>query len=190
MPRGSLADLARPSAMPQAILYDLTLALGGSLCVALLAQIAIPITGSPVPVTGQTLGVLLVGATLGSTRGMLSLLFYLAEGSLGLPVFAGGGVFVPATAGYLVGFVAAAGCVGTLTERGWDRHVGSTLLAMMLGTLCIFACGILYLSTQLGWSAALAQGFTPFIPGAFIKITLAGLLLPTIWRLLRIPRSL
>ncbi len=183
MNKGSLADLARPAALPHAVLYDLSLALGGSLAVALLAQIAIPLPGSPVPLTGQTLGVLLVGATLGSYRGMLSLLLYLAEGACGLPVFAGGGTFLPATAGYLAGFVACAGCVGFLTERGWDRHFFSTLIAMAFGTLLIFAGGVLWLATSIGLGAALAQGFLPFLPAALLKITLSGLLLPAAWTL-------
>jgi biotin transport system substrate-specific component len=119
------------------LLRDAVLVFGGAIGLALLAQIQVPL--QPVPVTGQTFGVLLVGALLGSRRGALSMLTYLSLGAAGLPVFAGLGAgashFAGPTGGYLVGFVMAAWLVGRLAERGWDRRIHTTALAMLLGTL-------------------------------------------------------
>jgi biotin transport system substrate-specific component len=151
--------------------------------------VAIPLPFSPVPVTGQTLAVLLVGALLGSRRGSLAVLAYIAQGLAGLPVFAGGALgmarLLGPTGGYLVGFVAAAFLVGLLAERGWDRRVLTTAAAMMLGNLVIYAIGALWLAPFVGGpEQALATGVLPFIPGDLVKIAAAALLLPAGWKLL------
>src|SRR5687768_13758188 len=119
------ADVLRPAERTRALAYDILLILGGSLLLALSAQIVVQKV--PVPITGQTFAVLLVGALLGSRRGGLSLLTYLLEGAAGLPFFAGGtgGIakLTGPTGGYLIGFMVAAFAVGLLAERGWDRRV-------------------------------------------------------------------
>ncbi len=188
-------DILRPRARRLAWLYDLTVVMGGSLLVALSAQVAFPLPFSPVPVTAQTLAVLLVGALLGGVRGGVSLLLYLAQGVAGLPVFAAGGAgaayFLGPTGGYLLGFVAGATLTGLLAERGWDRRIGTTLMAMLLGTAVIYATGLAWLAVFVrmdpfgtGVENVLAVGLYPFLPGAAIKIVAAALLLPTGWKLL------
>ncbi|MBI4758069.1 MAG: biotin transporter BioY [Chloroflexi bacterium] len=166
---------------------DFMLILVGSLVVALSARISVPLPFSPVPVTGQTFGVLLVGALLGSRRGALSLLAYLGEGALGLPVFAGGtgGLVRLAgpTGGYLVGFVAAAFLVGRLCERGWDQRLPTAGAAMLLGNAVIYLLGLPWLARFVGPDKVLALGLLPFIPGDLLKITLAALALPGGWAL-------
>jgi biotin transport system substrate-specific component len=167
---------------------DAGLVLTGSLVVAALAQVELHLTPY-VPVTGQTLGVLVVGAALGWARGGLSMLLYIAEGALGLPFFAGGESFVPTlafpTGGYIWGFVAAAGVVGYLAERGWDRTLGGAIGAMFVGEVIILACGVPWLAASLGMPAeeALAIGLYPFIIGDAIKLLLAAGALPLAWRL-------
>ena len=175
---------------------DLSLILSGSLFVALLAQVAIPLPFTPVPITGQTLGVLLVGAALGSRLGFLALLAYLLEGAMGLPVFAGGtgglAKILGPTGGFLLAFPLAAGLVGLLVERfGLDRSLLGTLLAMLLGNALLYLLGLPWLwawlmgaGKALGLSGLLAMGFFPFVPGDLVKAVLAALLLPSAWRLL------
>lgn len=183
------ADLLRPTMRRSALLFDAALVLGASLVIALSAQVAIQLPFSPVPVTGQTMAVLLVGALLGSRRGALAVLAYIAQGLAGLPVFAGGAaglarLFGP-TGGYLVGFVAAAFLVGWLAERGWDRRFGTTLAAMTLGNLVIYGVGALWLAVFVGGlSRAWSLGVLPFLPGDALKIVLAAVLLPGGWKLL------
>lgn len=182
------ADILRPQARRLAWLYDLALVVGGSLLVALSARVAFPLPFSPVPVTAQTLAVLLVGALLGSVRGGVSMLLYLAQGVAGLPVFAAGGAGVAyllgPTGGYLLGFVAGAALTGLLAERGWDRRIGTTLLAMLLGTAAIYAAGLAWLALFTRAENVLTVGLYPFIPGAVVKIAAAALLLPQGWKLL------
>jgi len=188
----TVADLVRPAEKRQAHLYDAALVLGGSLLIALCTQVAI---GYPVPVTGQTFAVLVAGMLLGSRRGALCVLTYLAEGAAGLPVFAHGkagmAVLFGPTGGYLIGFVAAAYVVGTLAERGWDRRAGTTVLAMVLGNLVLYAAGLIWLTcwahvlgNALG-GGVLAIGLVPFLAGDILKILLAVALLPTGWKLIR-----
>jgi biotin transport system substrate-specific component len=188
----ALADLARPSQREVAWLYDAALVAGGSLAIALCAQVAI---GYPVPITGQTFGVVMVAALLGSRRGALCLLMYLVEGLAGLPVFAQGkagfAAFLGPTGGYLVGFVFAAWLVGALSERTWDRRPVTTVAAMLLGNLVIYAFGLawlLCLTRLLGQplgAGLLAVGLYPFLVGDLLKIALAAALLPAGWRLIR-----
>ena len=189
----TVADLARPSEGRLARFYDATLVVGGSLVIAACAQIAI---GYPVPMTGQTFAVLMVAALLGPQRGTLCVLTYLAEGLLGLPVFAQGkagpAAFFGPTGGYLVGFVAAAYLVGALAQRGWDRRSATTILMMVLGDVVLYTCGLAWLlclvqllAQPLGGKGVLAIGLYPFLAGEAVKIALAMALLPCGWKMIR-----
>ncbi len=181
----TIIELCRPQQRSLAGLYDLAAIVGGSLLVAVCAQVAI---GFPVPVSGQTFAVVLIGALLGSRRGALCMLAYLAEGVAGLPVFAnakaGPAVLLGPTGGYLIGFVAAAGLVGWLAEKGWDRRFATTLPAMFAGSAVIYAFGLFWLAHIVGAERALAVGLFPFIPGDILKALLAAMLLPAGWKLL------
>lgn len=169
---------------PTGLIGEIALIMAGSLLVALTAQIKIPLW--PVPVTGQTFGVLLVGALLGRRAGY-SLLLYLLEGVLGLPVFAGGvaglAYLAGPTGGFLLGFVAAAFVVGWLAERGWDRRVETAVLAMLMGNLVIYLLGLPWLAAFTGWRDVFSLGLIPFIPGDVVKVILAALTLPWGWRI-------
>ena len=162
---------------------EVVLILVSSWLVALSAQIVIPL--QPVPITGQTFGVLLVGALLGSRRGALTALTYLAQGAMGLPVFAGGtgglARLTGPTGGYLIGFVIAAFVVGRLSEKGWDRRFTTTAMAMLIGNAVIYALGLPRLAAFVGWEAVLKVGLFPFIPGDLLKIILAAVALPQAW---------
>jgi len=181
-----LADRIWPG---EGLIRNAALPVLGSVLIVLCARIEIPLT--PVPITAQTFGVLLVGALLGSRRGVISLLLYLGFGAMGLPVFAGGASglarFAGPTAGYLFGFVAAAAVVGWLCERGWDRRVGTTALAMLFGMAALYSFGTIWLSRFVGWERVLAVGVLPFIPGDLLKLTLATVVLPSGWLLLAGP---
>lgn len=183
----TLVDVLLPR-QQRSWLLDAALVVLFSAFVGLTAQVEIPLW--PVPLTLQTLGVLFTGAVLGGRRGALALLLYLAEGAVGLPVFAGGALgvayMVGPTGGYLVGFVLAAGVVGWLAERGWDRQPARTALAMALGNLAIYTLGVAWLSVYLGdLVIALVQGMLIFIVGDLIKIAVATLALPGGWALVR-----
>jgi biotin transport system substrate-specific component len=173
--------------------YDVLLVLAGSALIALSAQVAVPLPFSPVPVTGQTFAVLLVGAALGRTRGSAAVLAYLAEGAAGLPVFAGGlagpAVLLGPTGGYLFGFLPAAWICGALAERGWDRRLLTTLAAMAAGDLAIFAVGVPWLARFVGAENALAFGVAPFLIGNLSKIVLAAGILPVAWACVRRSRG-
>jgi biotin transport system substrate-specific component len=171
-------------------LRDVILIVLGALFVAALAQVKIPLPFTPVPLTGQTFAVLLVGATLGSKRGALSMALYIALGALGLPVFAGGESGIAylsgATLGYLVGFVMAAYVIGLLAERGLERSVRTSLIPFLLGTIIIYACGVTWLTILLGsLSKAIAAGLLPFLVGDAIKLIAAALVLPGAWKIVR-----
>ncbi len=187
--QATYSDIFRPSVRRYSLAYDVILVLGGSILVALCARLAFYLPFSPVPVTMQTFGVLLTGALLGSRRGALSIITYLMEGALGLPVFAGGNmgiaIIIGPTGGYLIGFVAAAYLTGYLAERGWDRKYRTTVLAMILGTTAIFIFGLAWLSILLKDTPILKIGLYPFIPGAVVKIAFAAVLLPSGWKLLK-----
>jgi biotin transport system substrate-specific component len=190
----TLADVWRPTpslpttagARALSLALDSALVLAGSALIALSARVAIPLPFSPVPVTGQTFAVLLVGAALGRWRGAAAVLAYLAEGAAGLPVFAGAhagpAVLLGPTGGYLFGFVPGAWLCGLLAERGWDRRVGSTILSMILGNVAIFAVALPWLARYVGGSNVWALGFWPFIPGDVVKIGLAAAALPLAWK--------
>ena len=161
----------------------------GALFVAALAQVKIPLPFTPVPLTGQTFAVLLVGAALGSKRGAASLALYMAMGAFGLPFFAGGASGLAylsgATLGYLVGFVGAAYVVGLLAERGLERSVRTSLVPFVAGTLVIYLFGAGWLAILLGAEKAFTMGILPFIPGDVIKLILAALALPAAWKLVK-----
>lgn len=165
---------------------DALLVTAFSLVTALSAQIAIPLPFSPVPLTGQTFGVLLSGALLGPRLGMIAMLLYLAEGGLGLPFFAGGTAgparLLGPTGGYLLSYPLAAWLTGSLAVRGWDRRPLTALAAMLLGSLAIFALGAAQLSRFVGTHNALWMGVFPFLPGDVLKALLAAGLLPLGWR--------
>ncbi len=182
------ADVFRPGEPLLALFYDFMMVGLGSLFLGLLSQLSFHLPGTPVPVTGQTLGVLLAGAALGSFRGALAVTLYLVEGALGWPVFAGGksGVMVllGPTGGYLLGFVLAAFLAGWLAEKGWDRKPWTTALAMTLAYVPIYTFGMIGLLPFVPLKNVLRVGVAPFLPGALFKIALASALLPSTWRLL------
>ncbi len=182
----TVADVLRPGRIWRAGFYDIALIIGGSLIIALSARVAI---GWPVPVTGQTFAVLMIAALLGSRRGCFAVIAYITEGTAGLPVFAHGrfgfAVLLGPTGGYLAGFIAAACIVGLLAEKGWDRRIGTTVLAMILGNIAIYAFGLLWLCRLTGISTTvLTVGLYPFIIGDLMKIALAAILLPAGWKFL------
>lgn len=170
-------------------LRDLFLITFSALFVAALAQVKIPLPFTPVPLTGQTFAVLLVGAALGSKRGVASLALYTAMGALGLPFFAGGASGLAymsgPTLGYLVGFVGAVYVVGLLAERGLERSVRTSLVPFLAGTLVIYTFGGGWLAVLFGLEKALALGVLPFLIGDAIKMILAALALPAAWKLVR-----
>lgn len=183
----TVAGVFRPCKKIYAGFYDILLIIGGSLLIALCAQIKVWLPFSPVPVTLQTFAVLMLGALLGSRRGSLCVLAYITEGAAGLPVFAAGAglaVLSGPTGGYLVGFIAAAYITGSLAEKGWDRKVATTVLAMLLGNASIYAFGLFWLSCLIGTEKVLFVGLYPFIAGDCLKIALAAVLLPSAWKLL------
>jgi biotin transport system substrate-specific component len=159
----------------------------GALLIFATAQIAIPIPGSPVPITGQTFGVLLVGGALGFRRGLMSVGLYVLIGLIGLPFFAEGkggvGTILGATGGYLVGFVVAGSLVGRLAELGWDRRLGGALAMMIAGSIVIYAIGMPWLKVVTGMSvdAAIANGLTPFVAWDAAKLAVAAAIFPTAW---------
>jgi biotin transport system substrate-specific component len=176
--------------------FNVLAVVGGSLMIAGLAQVSIKLPITPVPFTGQTLGVLLVGAALGWELGVASVVLYLAEGAVGLPFYAGGEhgwrILVtqsPAlvSGGYLWGFVLAALVVGWLSRRGWDRSVRSAIGAMFIGEVVLFLVGVPWLMAALNvpLEKGLELGLYPFVIGDTLKLLLAAGLLPAAWRLAR-----
>ena len=166
------------------VLAQLVLVLAGSALLAISAQIKIPLY--PVPVTGQTLVVLMIGMAYGSRLGAATLLAYLVEGGMGLPVFAGGGAgwatLAGPTGGYLIGFLVAAFILGLLAERGMGRGPVSTALAMIVGTALIYVFGVTHLSGFTGFEKAVAAGLLPFLYGDALKLVVAAGLMPLAWR--------
>jgi len=157
----------------------------GAFLMALLAQVAVPLPLG-VPITGQSLGVLLVGGSLGFRRGVAATALYIGAGACGLPVFAVGGlgigVLVGPTAGYLIGFLVAAGTTGLMAEHGFLRRYWTAFLGMLVATVPIFAFGLAWLSYYAPRGTLLEAGLLPFLPGALAKAALAALLLPSLQR--------
>jgi len=168
------------------ILADVLMVLAGTGLVAGAAQISFHIPGTPVPITGQTFAVVLVGAALGSVRGFSSLALYLLAGMV-LPFYSNGAKgfdeVVGATGGYLIGFIAAATLTGYLAERGLDRKLTSAIGAMFLGNVIIYLCGLPWLAVDLNvnFAKTMEYGLNPFIAGDIIKLCIAGAALPTAW---------
>lgn len=166
---------------------DVALVVAGAWLIYLSAQIVLPVPGSPVPITGQTFGVLLVGGALGFRRGLVGVALYVLLGVVGLPFFAEGklgiAVIWGATGGYLIGFVVAGALVGRLAELGWDRKIGGALGAMLLGNIVIYAIGLPWLGVVTSSSAAetIGLGLTPFLVGDALKLILAATLFPVAW---------
>ena len=167
---------------------DVGLVVAAVALTAVSAQISIPVPGSPVPITGQTFAVMLVGGSLGVGRSFISMLLYLVIGAAGVPVFSdassGAHVVLGATGGYLVGFVVAAPLMAWAASRGWERTPLKAFPVFLLGQLVIFGIGVPWLAVVAGVDlpTAIAIGFTPFIIGGIIKGALAGALLPAAWR--------
>ena len=165
----------------------LALILAGTILIALAAQISIPVPGSPVPITGQTFGVLLSAGALGFRRGIAATLLYLVLGIVGLPVFAHGShgteIILGATGGYLVGFVLAAAVVGRLAELGWDRNLVGAIGAMLIGSALIYAVGVPWLMAvaHFDLATALDKGTIPYLIGDAIKLALAAAAFPVAW---------
>ncbi|GAA3484574.1 MULTISPECIES: biotin transporter BioY [Streptomyces] len=179
-----LADLLPAARHRYAV--DTALVVGGAALTGIAAQIAVPVPGSPVPVTGQTFAALLVGTALGARRGFLSLAVYALVGMAGMPWFAGGSSGAGgASFGYVLGMLLAATVVGGLARRGGDRSVLRTAGTMVLGSAIIYAIGVPYLalSTGMSASAAIAAGLVPFLLGDALKAVLAMGALPTAWKL-------
>ena len=164
------------------------LVIGGIAFLGLMAQIAVPVPGSPVPVTGQTLGALLLGSAYGASLGFTTFASYLIIGFLGAPVFASGAHGLTrvtgATGGYLVGMLLASLITGYLAGRKWDQKVATVVPTMILGDLVIFSAGLFWLhhSIHATWATTFKLGFTPFILGEVIKIAIASTAMPTLWR--------
>jgi biotin transport system substrate-specific component len=166
---------------------DAVLVITGALLIYLTARVVFLVPGSPVPITGQTFGVLLVGGALGFRRGFAAVGLYVLLGVVGLPFFAEGkgglSVIWGATGGYLIGFVVAGALVGRLAELGWDRRIGGALGAMLIGNVVIYVVGLPWLKVVTGMSNAetVANGLTPFILGDVLKLILAAVLFPAAW---------
>lgn len=194
---GTIVDRIVPRAegRSSALLRDLVLVLCGTGLVAGLAQVAIP--WHPVPFTGQTLAVLLVGGILGALRGTLALAVYFVIGALGAPIFSdqsgGWDIITGATGGYIIGFILAAAVVGWLADRGADRRVVPMIGVLLLGNVLIYAIGVPWLASwepagdgvAFGWSQAYEFGVQPFILGDLLKLAIAAALLPAGWALLQ-----
>ncbi|MFZ6992125.1 biotin transporter BioY [Curtobacterium sp. RRHDQ66] len=186
-PRAVLADRLRTHGLAT----DAALIAGGTLFTAAMAQVEVPMW--PVPITGQTLAVVLVGATLGARRGVLSMLVYAIAGLAGAPFFADmqGGLHALTlpSFGYVIGFIPAAGVVGWLARRNWDRHVGRAAVAFTLASAIPFVTGLPYLAVALGalglpndLQSVLTAGLYPFIVGGLVKALIAAGIIPLVWK--------
>ena len=180
--------LGTASSRTNRIARSTVLIAGFALLTAAFAQIEIPLWFTPVPITGQTLAVLLAGAALGSKLGAASQTLYVGLGALGLPFYSGGDggweAATGVTAGYLAGFIAAAAVVGLLAEQRRDRRVATSIPAFLAGSAVIYFFGVSWLTVSLDVSVthALELGMVPFVIGDLVKVALAGLVLPAAWR--------
>jgi biotin transport system substrate-specific component len=191
---GQMVQVSQVSTLKSAFITRSTVAsqisliLTGTVFLAVMAQIAFPIPGSPVPFTGQTLGVLLLGTAYGAGLGASTVAFYLLMGMAGAPIFSSGtsGIerIVGPTGGYLVGMLISSLVLGALAGRKWDQKIKTVIPTMIIGNLIIFAIGLLWLNQYTGqsWLWTFEKGFTPFIFGEIIKIAIASTALPTVWK--------
>lgn len=167
------------------------LAVAGSIAMLISAKVQVPFW--PVPLTFQTMVALLIGFAYGPRLGAATVVFYLAQGAVGLPVFAntpergiGIAYMLGPTGGYLVGFAVAAFLTGLLAQKGWDRRAATVIAGMVIGNLAIYALGIAWLGGVIGWDKPVLQlGLYPFLLGDALKIALAAALLPAAWHLTR-----
>lgn len=167
-------------------LYQALVIVGATMLLAVSAKIQVPFW--PVPMTMQTFVVLMLGASLGARLAGITVLTYLVEGAVGLPVFAGGAglaYLAGPTGGYLYGFLVAAVCVGRLADKGFGRSLLTTLACFVIGEVIVFALGAGWLATLIGVDKALSVGLIPFLPGEAVKVALACAVLPTVWRVAR-----
>jgi biotin transport system substrate-specific component len=185
------AATLRHAVVPRSdLLTDAVLVLAGTGLVAAAAQISVKLPFTPVPITGQTFAVVLVGASLGAIRGTASLMLYLWLGVAGAPIYAhhdhGWSVITGASGGYVVGFVLAAAVTGWLAERNWDRQFSSSVSAMLTGNVIIYLVGLPWLAIVLNTNLekTLEYGLYPFVPGDVFKLYVAAALLPGAWRLI------
>jgi biotin transport system substrate-specific component len=176
--------------VPRSRVNSILLVIGAAALTALAAQWEIHLPFTPVPITGQTFAVLLTGAALGATLGAAGQAVYVVAGALGMPVYSGGEggwdtATAAGTAGYLIGFIVAAGVVGFMAERRQDRTFPTMFTAFIAGSFIIYAFGVagLMILLDMTFSEAVVAGVVPFILGDIIKATAAGLLLPTAWKL-------
>lgn len=182
----TLAD----AVVPRSLVRDIVLVSGFVALTAAAAQISIRLPWTPVPITGQTFAVLATGTVLGWKRGALTQLLYVLVGAVGVPVYAGAQsgwkVVTGATGGYLLGFVLAAALVGALCERRQDRHLLTSVPAMLAGSALVYGIGVPWLAAVLGVSGvkAMELGLVPFLVGDVVKMALAGGLAPLAWRAL------
>ncbi len=195
-----LVTAVRPRGRPAAtlvphfdVITDVLCVVAGAALVAGAAQISITLASTPVPITGQTFAVLLVGASLGTVRGCASLLLYLLVGIAGAPIYAhhahGWSQVTSTSGGYLVGFVVAAAVTGFLAEHRWDRRFSSSISLMLTGNVIIYAVGLPWLAVVLNTNLekTLEYGLYYFVPGDILKLYLAAALLPTAWKVTRRP---
>ncbi|MCK5074481.1 MAG: biotin transporter BioY [Bacteriovoracaceae bacterium] len=165
---------------------DVLVALLGSLALALMAQIRLPLSFTPVPITAQSMAILIIGSSFGAKRAFLATLFYLIEGVAGLPFFSGGkfgmAVLLGPTGGYLIGFILASTTMGYLSDKMHDRSYKTSFPLFALGHLLIFLPGCLWLGKFVGVENILTKGFYPFIPGLLIKTIIAGSITPSLWK--------
>jgi biotin transport system substrate-specific component len=187
----TLADFLVPISIGERLnprLRHMVLIATGALFIYLTALVVIPL--DPVPLTGQTFGVLLVGGALGARRGFAAVALYVLLGLVGLPFFAeakgGSAVILGATGGYLIGFIVAGAIVGRLAELGWDRHIGGAIGMMLVGSVVIYAIGLPWLSVVAHLSPAdtIAKGLTPFVLWDAVKLAVAAGIFPTAWWLI------
>jgi biotin transport system substrate-specific component len=177
------ALIQRASAVTQ-----ISLILSGTVFLAVMAQISFPIPGSPVPFTGQTLGVLLLGTAYGASLGFSTMAFYLLMGILGAPIFAAGShgfeKIAGATGGYLLGMLLSTLALGALAGRKWDQKIKTVIPTMIIGNSIVFTFGLIWLHQYTGqsWAWTFEKGLTPFVFGELLKIAIASTALPVVWR--------
>ncbi|WP_436399271.1 biotin transporter BioY [Roseobacter sp. S98] len=180
-PRSGAARLVK-----QAVLVVLGITL-----LAIAAKIKVPMWPSPVPITMGTFAVLTIGAAYGARLGLATIIGYLLIGALGYDVFAGSSAeaagltyMMGGTGGYLLGYVLATVTLGALAARGWDRSVLLMAVAMLIGNAMIYVPGLLWLGQLYGWDKPILEwGLTPFLIGDALKLALAALVLPAVWKL-------
>jgi biotin transport system substrate-specific component len=186
------AATLRLAAFPRTnLITDAVLVLAGTGLVAAAAQVSFNLPHTPIPITGQTFAVVLVGASLGAIRGTASLFIYLWLGVAGAPIYAhhdsGWNVITSASGGYIVGFILAAAITGVLAEHGWDKKLSSSIGAMLTGNVVVYLVGLPWLAVVLNTNVqkTLEYGLYPFVPGDTIKLYLAAAALPVSWKIVR-----